>query len=694
MDDVVPKSMTTRLSRLLSPSSIAFIGGAECEVAIRQTRGLDFQGEMFAVNPKRSELAGIDCVHSVDALPHAPDVAFVAVRRELAIDVVSDLSARGTGAAVVYASGFSETGSEGRHLEDRLLEAAGGMPLMGPNCYGFVNYLARAALWPDEHGGTPREKGVAILTQSGNIAINFTMTRRALPLAAVFSLGNQADLDIAAMLEAMAADDRITAIGLHLEALKDPARFARAAEAARLSRKPVVALKTGRSEQGARVAMSHTNSLAGSDSLYDALFERCGVARVHSITAFVETLKFFHHGGPLPGNRVVSMSCSGGEAALIADMAESRALRFPPFVETTRTKIAATLNDYVAIDNPLDYHTFIWNQEDKLVATFSAVLSGGFDIAMLILDIPMVPGIEASSWRVAALAFLKAQEQTGARAALVASLPECFAEDIAAHLSAAGIAPMAGLDDALTAFEAAAAVGRNWSMPERPAPIALRTLSPGTGRLLTEHEAKKRLERYGLAVPAGVLCRATEAADAAAGLGYPVAVKISGDAVAHKTEHGGVALDLRSPEAVASAARCMAGITGELLVEKMITGAVCELIIGIKTDPQFGLALVIGAGGILTELLNDAATLLLPARRDEIESALDKLKVANLINGYRGRSGDRNAVIRTIEAVARFAEAHGELLEELDINPLLVLPPGQGAVAVDALIRLREEPDE
>jgi acetate---CoA ligase (ADP-forming) len=694
VDDVVPKSMTTRLSRLLSPSSIAFIGGAECEVAIQQTRGLDFQGEMFAVNPKRSELAGIDCVRSVDALPYAPDVAFVAVRRELAVDVVSDLSARGTGAAVVYASGFSETGGEGRHLEDRLLEAAGGMPLMGPNCYGFVNYLARAALWPDEHGGTPREKGVAILTQSGNIAINFTMTRRALPLAAVFSLGNQADLDIAAMLEAMAADDRITAIGLHLEALKDPARFVPAAEAARLSRKPVVALKTGRSDQGARVALSHTNSLAGSDSLYNALFERCGVARVHSITAFVETLKFFHHGGPLPGNRVVSMSCSGGEAALIADMAESRALRFPPFTETTRTKIAATLNDYVAIDNPLDYHTFIWNQEDKLVATFSAVLAGGFDIAMLILDIPMVPGIEASSWRVAASAFLKAQEQTGARAALVASLPECLAEDFALHLSAAGIAPMAGLDDALTAFEAAAAIGRNWSTPERPVPIAVRTPSPGTARLLSEHEAKIHLERYGLAVPAGVLCRAAEAADAAARLGYPVAVKISGDAVAHKTEHGGVALDLRSPEAVASAARSMAGIADELLVEKMITGAVCELIIGIKSDPQFGLALVIGAGGILTELLSDAATLLLPVRREEIEQALSKLKVARLIDGYRGRSGDREAAIRAIEAVARFAEAHGELLEELDVNPLLVLPPGQGAVAVDALIRWREERDE
>jgi acetate---CoA ligase (ADP-forming) len=694
VDEVVPKPMTTRLSRLLSPGSIAFIGGAECEVAIRQTRGLAYAGEIFAVHPKRSQLAGIACVRSVDELPLAPDVAFVAVRRELAVEVVSSLAARGAGAAVVYASGFSETGSEGQHLQDLLLKAARGMPLVGPNCYGFVNYLARAALWPDEHGGTPRDKGVAILTQSGNMAINFTMTKRALPLAAVFSLGNQADVDIAAMLEALVADERITAVGVHLEALKDPARFARAAEAARLSRKPVVALKTGRSEQGAKVAMSHTNSLAGSDTLYDALFERCGVARVHSITAFVETLKFLHHGGPLSGNRVVSMSCSGGEAALVADMAEQSALRFPPFSEAARAKVAATLNDYVAIDNPLDYHTFIWNHEEKLLATFSAVLSGGFDIAMLILDIPTVSSVEALSWRVAARAFLKAQEQTGVRAALVASLPECLPEDFAALLSAAGIAPMAGLDDALTAFEAAAAMGRNWALPGSRAPIAVQPRAPSPARLLSEYDAKKRLERYGLAVPPGILCRASDAPDAAARLGYPVAVKIAGEAVAHKTEHDGVALDLRVPEAVASAARRLATISDELLVERMITGAVCELIIGVKADPQFGLALVIGAGGILTELLNDAATLLLPARRDEIEHALGRLKVAKLIDGYRGRSGDRQAAIRAIEAVARFAEAHASSLEELDVNPLLVLPPGQGAVAVDALIRLREKRDE
>jgi acyl-CoA synthetase (NDP forming) len=689
-DDRVLKPMTSRLSRLLSPRSIAFIGGAECEVAIRQTRGLGFEGNIFAVHPTRRDLAGIACLRSVDDLPAAPDAAFVAVRRERAVDIVSALAARGAGGAVVYASGFSETGIEGERLQDLLVRSAGAMPIMGPNCYGFVNYLARAALWPDEHGGSPRDKGIAILTQSGNIALNFTMTRRGLPLAAVFSLGNQADVDISALLEALAEDDRITAVGLHLEGLKDPSRFALAAAAARRNRKPVVALKTGKSEQGAKVAVSHTNSLAGADVLYDALFERCGVARVHSITAFIETLKFLHHGGPLSDNRIVSMSCSGGEAALIADLAEGRSLRFPPFADATRARVAATLNDYVAIDNPLDYHTFIWNQEDKLLATFSAVLAGGFDVAMLVLDIPTVASAEAESWRVAARAFLKAREGTGARAALVASLPECLPEDVAALMSGAGIAPMAGLEDALTAFEAAAAIGRNWAGEGDLAPLKVPRMASGPARLIGEHEAKKRLERFGLAVPPGVLCRPREAVEIARGLGFPVAVKIAGINIAHKTELGGVALNLDSADAVAVTARRMEQISDELLVERMVTGSVCELIIGIKTDPQFGQALLIGAGGILAELIIDTAIILLPATHDNFEVALGRLKISRLIDGYRGRAGDRPAVIAAMKAVARFAEAHAATLEELDVNPLLVLPSGQGAIAADALIRLRE----
>lgn len=677
------------LQRLLFPGSIAFIGGSECEVAIRQTLALGYEGSIFAIHPKRTDIAGITCLRSLDDLPHAPDAAFVAVKRELAVDTVANLSIRGCGGAVVYASGFAETGEEGGRLQASLLEAAKSMPIMGPNCYGFVNYLAKVALWPDEQGGRVRDSGVAIISQSGNMAVNFTMTRRGLPLAAVFSVGNQADVDIAALLEELARNDRITAVGVHIEGLKDPSRFATAAETARSNRKPVVALKTGRSEQGAQMALSHTNSLAGSDALYDAMFKRHGVARTYSVTAFVEALKFLHHGGPLKGSNLVSMSCSGGEAALIADLAGGREIKFPQFNAPTKARIAKTLNEYSAIGNPLDYHTFIWNQDEKLTTTFSAVLSGGFDLAMLVLDIPTVASVRPDTWLVTAEAFMKAQRATGARSALVASLSECLPEYVAAELSEAGIAPMAGLEDALTAFEAAVVIGRSWEhkdVPTLPQPVDRRQ---SLAVLLTEHEAKRRLQQFGLTVPKNIECPVDAAPVMAENLGFPVAVKASGS-IAHKTEAGAVALSLHSQDEVRAATRRMKGIAERVLVEQMVEGAVCELIIGIKNDAQFGLGLVIGAGGTLAELLTDTVTLLLPAPRREIEEGLDSLRVAKLLSGYRGKIGDRAAALNAIAAVARFAEAHADSIEELDVNPLLVLPEGQGAVAVDALIRLRE----
>jgi acyl-CoA synthetase (NDP forming) len=682
------------LSRLLFPRSIAFIGGTECEIAIRKTLGLGFTGKIFAIHPKRAELAGIPCLASANDLPLAPDAAFLAVRRELAAGIIASLKARGTGGAVVYASGFGEVGDAGRRLQDELLRAAQGMPVMGPNCYGFVNYLARAALWPDEHGGTARERGVAIITQSGNIAVNFTMTRRGLPLAGVFTLGNQADVDIAKMLEALAEDERITAVGLHIEGLKDPIRFAEAAIKARRARKPVIALKTGRSEQGARTAMSHTDSLAGADALYDALFDRYGIARVHSITAFVETLKFLHHGGPLAGGKLLSMSCSGGEAALVADMADGRQIAFPPFDSRTKSEVAATLNEFVAIDNPLDYHTFIWNQEDKLVRTFSAALGGGFDAALLILDIPTVQSMDPKTWLVTANAFIKAKTATGARSAMTASLPECLPEPLAARLSQAGIAPLAGLDDALTALEAAAVIGRSWSRAEEPLTLAPARIEDGKAKLelLSEREAKERLAAFGLNIPEGVVCLPDAAASAARALGFPVAVKASGKNLAHKTEIGGVALHLASEQAVSAAARRMGKIGGHVLVERMAPKPVCELIVGIKNDPQFGLALIVGAGGVLTELLRDTATLLLPASREELAAALDRLRVSRLLKGFRGPAGDHAAALDAIAAIARFALAHEAALEELDVNPLFVLPEGKGTIAVDALIRIRVKP--
>ncbi|HEX3218108.1 MAG TPA: acetate--CoA ligase family protein [Aestuariivirgaceae bacterium] len=682
-------SQPAPLSRLVWPKSLAFIGGTEAEIALVKTRALGYSGRLYAVNPRRPTLGGVACHPSIAELPEAPDAAFISVKREPTIAIVAELARRGSGGAVVYASGFAEVGGDGPELQAELVRAAATMPIMGPNCYGYINFIGRTSLWPDEYGGEPRDRGIAIITQSGNIAINFTMTRRGLPLAAIFTLGNQAAIDIAALLDILADDERITAIGLHIEGLRDPAAFAAAMVKARNHRKPVIALKTGRSEQGARVTMSHTSSLAGSDALYDALFERYGLARVTTITEFVETLKFLHHGGALAGGRCVSMSCSGGEAALVADLALDRELSFPPFAPETAAKVAATLNAYVAIDNPLDYHTFIWGDRDKLTATFAAVLAGGFDVGMLILDTPTGPGINTAGWLLATEAMIDAAARTGARSAVVATLPECLPETVAARLSASGIAPMAGLDDALAAFEAAATIGAAWARPAPPTKLSRPERLGHGGKPLTEYQAKMLLAAAGLDIPEGVIAAPLDAADAARRLGFPVVVKASSATLSHKTEAGGIAVNLTTPEEVRDSAMRMRDLADEVLVEKMVAGAVCELIIGVKTDPQFGLALVIGAGGILTEFLKDAVTLLLPTSRQEIERALGRLRIAALIDGFRGRKGDRAAVIGAIEAVARFAQAHGPYIEELDVNPLMVLPPGQGAVAVDALLRLR-----
>lgn len=672
------------LSQLIFPKSIAFIGGNECEIAIRRTMEFGFTGRIHAIHPKREHLAGVLTKPSVEHLREPVDAAFIAVKREPTVEVVRQLRNLGCGGAVIYAAGFAEAGDAA--LQDALLSAADGMRLMGPNCYGFVNSLARAALWPDEHGIKPVSRGIAIITQSGNIACNLTFTKRALPLAAVFTIGNQVDVDMADMVAELAIDERISAIGLHIEGLRDVAAFARACEVARAYRKPIVVLKTGRSEQGAKVALSHTSSLAGADTLYDALFERLGVARMTSITAFVEALKFLHFGA-LNGGRLVSLSCSGGEAALAADMAVGRRISFPPFDEVTKPKVSATLNEFVSIDNPLDYHTFIWNQEDKLTNTFTAVLSGGFDVGMLILDTPTQDHMNPAAWHKTARAFQVAATANNARAAVVATLPECLPLDMADELALGGIGPMFGLDDALTAFEAAAMIGENWSRASASRPVNAPQVSIGEASTLTEVEAKLLLKGRGLSVPDGVECRIAEAADAAQRIGFPVTLKVSSAKIAHKTEAGGVALNLQSRQEVAKAAASMQHLADKVLVERMVRGAVAEIIIGVKRDPQFGLALVIGAGGILTELLHDSVALLLPTSRDEILRAVKRLKVWTLIEGFRGKSGDQEAVLQSIEAVAAFAQSYSSSLEELDVNPLLVLP--NGAVAVDALIRMR-----
>ncbi|WP_027232569.1 acetate--CoA ligase family protein [Phyllobacterium sp. UNC302MFCol5.2] len=686
-----------KLDRLLRPKSIAVFGGLQAIEVIRQSQKMGFTGEIWPVHPKHDEILGLKVYRSVADLPGSPDAAFVGVNRFVTLDIVRQLRDAGAGVAVCYASGFLEAGADdadGARLQEELVEAAGDMPIIGPNCYGLINYCDGALLWPDQHGGrrlAADERGVAIITQSSNIAINMTMQNRGLPIAHVMTAGNQAQTGLPDMAIALLEDDRVTALGLHIEAFQSAPKFEALAKRARELGKPIVAMKVGRSAQARAATVSHTASLAGSDAASDSFLKRLGIARVNSIASFLETLKFLHVHGPLDGNTLCSMSCSGGEASVMADSAEGRSVEFPALTPEHRARVKATLGPLVAVANPLDYHTFIWNNEPALTETFTAMVSGGFALSCLVLDFPRKDRCSDVDWWSTVRGFESALKTNRAKGAIVASLPENIPEEYMAGLMESGIAPLCGITEAFDAAEAAAFIGRAWKLAAS-APVA----APGGSNAYEpaspdEADAKALLRRLELPVPEGRRCQtADEAVLIANGLGYPVALKALG--IAHKSEHNAVRLNLKSSDEVRSAANDLAGLGTGLYVERMVTGAVAELIVGIVDDPQFGPVMTLGTGGVLVELLQDTATLLLPSSREDIEAALRSLRMFPLLDGYRGRkAADLDAAIDAIAAIATFAVKNAGRISELDINPLLVCGKGDGAWIADALLVTKGE---
>lgn len=681
--------MTLDLSRLLRPGSIAVIGGGWGIAVVEQCLKMGFRGDIWPVHPARDEIHGLRCYRSVADLPSAPDATFIGVNRTLTIDVVRQLSAIGAGGATCFASGFAEAEDDrdaGASLQAQLIEAARDMPVIGPNCYGLINYLDGALLWPDQHGGRRVERGVAILTQSSNILINLTMQQRALPMAYCLTAGNQAQTGLEDLAMAVLDDDRVTALGLHIEGIRDIRAFEAMATRARELEKPIVALKVGKSEQAQVATISHTASLTGGDAASRAFLKRLGIAQVDGLGAFLETLKLLHVHGPLPGRRLVSMSCSGGEASLIADLALSHDLELPALDPAQRSAVKATLSDLVTVTNPIDYHTFIWNDVPRMTATYAAMMDGSQDVTMLIADFPRADRTNAANWQCIEDSVISASSRTGARTIVASSLPENMPEPRAETLMAHGIAPLMGLEDALAAIAAAADIPVRWAAPAQPL-LTAAGMECET-RTLEEAEAKALLAVHGLHSPRSRTARTpVEAGRIADELGGQVVLK--GQGFAHKTEAGAVCLNLSGSDAVQRAASQMQGATG-FLVEEMVAGTVAELIVGVVRDPVHGFALTIGAGGVLAELLSDSATLLIPARWDDVRCAIEGLKINALLRGYRGKpAADLNAVLDAVDAVQSFVADSAERLEELEINPLMVTP--KNAIVADALIRVRTE---
>ena len=675
--------MTRDLSCLLRPKSIAVIGGgAWCRQIIRQSRRMGFDGEIWLVHPRGVDIEGITAVSDLAQLPAAPDAVFIGVNRQTTIATVAALAAMGAGGAVCFASGFSEAAAEdaeGSDLQARLVAAAGEMPILGPNCYGFINALDGALLWPDQHGCVPVQRGVAILTQSSNIAINLTMQRRALPVGFVVTCGNMAQTRQAEIATALLDDPRISAIGLHIEGFGDIGQWHELASKAAAKGIPLVALKVGASEQAQRATVSHTASLAGSDAGAAALLRRLGIARVHDLPTFLETLKLMHCTGRLAHPTLSSISCSGGEASLAADTALGRALSFPALTGDQKQALSKALGPMVALSNPLDYHTYVWGDADKMAAAWLPMAAAHIGLTMIIVDYPHT---DAADWRSATRAALEVRARSGRPVAVVATLPELMPEDVAAELLAGGVTPMQGLTEAIAAAELCAQSGGLDPVAPLP-PGAARA-----GETLSEAEAKRLLADHGMAVPRGVQAPdCASLADVAENLRPPLALK--GVGVAHKSEAGAVRLNLGSAD-LAAAGREMSA-TG-FLVEEMVQGAVAELLVGVTRDPAHGFVLTLGAGGVLTELLQDTVSLLLPVTVPQIAQALQKLRCYPLLTGYRGKAAaDMEAVISAVLAMQTCVIAHADRISEIEVNPLICTP--DAAVAADALIVIAPEPD-
>ncbi|MER8576712.1 acetate--CoA ligase family protein [Mesorhizobium sp. M1409] len=700
MDQRANGTRQERLKRMLTPQSAVFLGGASNIPAIEYCRQRGFRGQIYVVNPRRSELAGIPCYSSVTELPTVPDMAYVAVPRENVIDVVRDLSQLGVAGAVCNSSGFSEM--QGGEVSQRnLVRAAGDMPLIGPNCPGVANFADRSAFMMFEIGAQGTDGAVAVISNGGSYICDIAWSDRAIPLAYAVGLGNQAMVTAADFMDVVLDDDRVRAINLYMEGIADAAGLARAGLKAARKGIPVVVIKGGRTSAGKRATQSHTASLAGDESVASALFRRLGFIEVRTPSEALETLKMLLSTPRPKGWRTAFTTSSGSYAVLGSDHAEANGLIMPAPSSGASEELHNHLPPFVHPTNPLDISSAQGAEFGEQLSLFRAYLSDEPDLAVQVMCFPP-PGIsERDSWTRSATAFAQAASERGMPAAFINTLPEPMPTADRDQILACGVAALSGLEDGFRAVanavrfsELAAELAER---ADQEILLPVQTANTGQAYSLDEAAAKSELSKAGLSVPLGIVMEPDQIANLD-GLAYPVVVKALSNELSHKSEIGAVALRLGTPEEARKAVRNMAdrlaNAAPELsirsfLVEEMVKDGVGELLVGVRRVDTIGLALVIGTGGTEAELFRDTKTLLLPASRETIAEALRSLKLFALLDGWRGRpKGDVEAAIDAIHDFGRFAIANRENLIEAEINPLIVRQQGQGAVAVDAVMRL------
>ena len=681
------------LKKLFRPKSLAVVGGYWTDFVIQGNRKLGFKGPIWHINPNRKSNKKNKYYKNIKDLPGVPDCVYIAVSRDLTVNIIKDFASLRTGGAVCLASRFSETNSkEGLLKTKQLIKNAGAMPFLGPNCYGFINYLDKVSVWSDQIAGNPSKNGIALICQSGTIGNTISFNQRSLSIGYIISVGNQTCVSIEDSIEYVLNDKRVTAIGIYAESFNNIELFYKVLEKAKNKNIPVAIVKVGRSKIASETIMSHTGSLSGKEDIYDAIFKQLGATRCNTLAELCETLKLFHTIGVLKGNKIAIMGPSGGDMAMAGDKSEGLAINYSPIPKKIVKNLEKVNHKGVIISNPFDLQTYNWNDPKSLKKTFDLMFKANFDLIGLMLDFPNIEDCDITEWEDIVDEYILSAKLKKKRAAIIASLPETLPKHIRDKCLKSGIVPLQGLKESLYAIHCSILTGQAWSKFNLLKVFKSNNKIRSLKKTYSEHQSKKILRSYGIGIPKSILSNIKQAVADSKKIGFPLVMKINSNQILHKTEIKGVFTNINSETEIKKSLKHLSKLGNEILIEKMIQDQVTEMIIGIKIDDQFGPVIIVGAGGIYTELMNDSVTLLLPLKKSIILKSINDLKISKLLKGLRGKpEGDIQATVQAIMKLGKFAEKNASRLIEVDINPLIVRPKGKGVIAADALIHYLED---
>ena len=672
------------LKKLFRPKSLAIIGGYWADFVYDGNKTIGYKGKVWHINPSRKSTKRKKYYKNIKDLPEIPDCVYLAVSRDQTVKLIKDISNMGVGGTVCLASRFSELNSkEGKDKTNELIKNSGKMPFLGPNCYGFINYLDKISVWSDQVSGKPTKKGVAIICQSGTIGNTISFNNRSLPIGYIISLGNQSKITIEDAISYALDDNRVTAIGIYAESFTNTAKLIKVFKKSKLKNIPIAIVKVGRSKIASKTILTHTGSLSGKEDIYDSLFQRMGVAKCNTLGELCEILKLFHTHGVLKNDQISIMGPSGGDMAMIGDVAESLSLKFGKIPPKIKNDLKKVNHPSVIISNPFDLQTYNWNDPENLEKTFKLIFKTNFALNALMLDLPNIEDCDTEEWDAIVDKFIKSSK-IKKNGAIISSLSDTLPKYLREKCLKHGVVPLQGMSESLLAISNAIKIGKVWkNFADIKIPEEIPNLKKKI-KTYSEYESKLILKKNKIPIPKSLVTNKKNILRDSKKIGFPLVAKINSNTVFHKTEIGGVVTNINSEKELKKKTN---KFTGNILIEKMITDNVFEMIIGIKNDNEFGPTIILGAGGIYTELFKDTTTLLLPLTKRMIVEEIKKLKFSKILFGFRGKnSGDLDALVSSILKIAKFAENNYDKISEVDINPLIVCKKGKGVFAVDALI--------